>query len=292
MRLMDLVRPTLRQIPLLRRARFARRSKRRPCAESAYGDIVERLNAWCGPLDGKKVLEIGAAPIPDFIAEIDRRFHLSEAVGINLVIKETRSFSRTLRVEPGDVRKMCFSDEYFDLAISSSVFEHVHNFDVALREMFRVLKPGGYLFSHFGPIWSGSYGHHLWWRDGSKTVTYHDLLLPAFCHLLMTKSELFEWLTRRGHQHAGEIARYVFRSTDQNQLMFSDYRRLIDRSQFKIMFIKGYDHQKLQQNYAKTIDAHLLHELNERYPADRDMFLYDGITLLLRKPVSVDTRCA
>ncbi|HLJ28091.1 MAG TPA: class I SAM-dependent methyltransferase [Candidatus Angelobacter sp.] len=36
-----------------------------------------------------------------------------------------------------------FDDDYFDLVISEQVFEHVKDYDTAIREVHRVLKPGG-----------------------------------------------------------------------------------------------------------------------------------------------------
>ena len=55
-------------------------------------------------------------------------------------------------VPPGTVRAgvrcenleaLTFADETFDLFVTQDVFEHLFNPDVALREIMRVLKPGG-----------------------------------------------------------------------------------------------------------------------------------------------------
>jgi ubiquinone/menaquinone biosynthesis C-methylase UbiE len=101
-----------------------------------------------------------------------------------LIIPETKQITPTRRIEPGDLRKIAYPENYFDLIVSSSVFEHLHNFDVALAEMHRVLKPDGFLFSTFDPIWPAPFGHHLWFWDGSKTVNYHNPhpsgVLPSF----------------------------------------------------------------------------------------------------------------
>lgn len=45
----------------------------------------------------------------------------------------------------GDMHKMPFKNNTFDKAISSEVLEHLRNDDVALKEIFRILKPGGIL---------------------------------------------------------------------------------------------------------------------------------------------------
>jgi len=44
-----------------------------------------------------------------------------------------------------DFQSLHFDDASFDLAIASDVFEHIRKDDVALAELFRVLKLGGSL---------------------------------------------------------------------------------------------------------------------------------------------------
>jgi SAM-dependent methyltransferase len=57
-----------------------------------------------------------------------------------------------------DLENLTFSDNSFDLVITQEVFEHVRNPEIAWREVYRVLKPGGY---HIFTI--------PWYRD-HKTV--------------------------------------------------------------------------------------------------------------------------
>ena len=45
----------------------------------------------------------------------------------------------------GDMHKMGFEDNTFDKAVSSEVLEHLEKDNVALKEIFRILKPGGVL---------------------------------------------------------------------------------------------------------------------------------------------------
>lgn len=49
-----------------------------------------------------------------------------------------------LRFQPEDATKLSFKDEAFDLVISQNVFHHIGNWRDAVREIARVLRPGGY----------------------------------------------------------------------------------------------------------------------------------------------------
>ena len=139
------------------------------------------------------------------------------------------------------------------------------------------------LYSHFGPIWSTSYGHHLWTFHAGREFTYHDVLLPPWCHLLLTESEIRDLLARQFRSDtAAHLAAFVCHSEDQNQLFFDDYERIVAESPFETVFFKGYDAPDLAAKYPSAQSPGLLDELHRRYP-ERSGFLYDGITLLLRK---------
>src|SRR5438552_15740435 len=45
--------------------------------------------------------------------------------------------------------KIPFPDQYFDCVVNNQVFEHVQDIDLALSEIYRVLKPGGHMLSLF-----------------------------------------------------------------------------------------------------------------------------------------------
>lgn len=46
-------------------------------------------------------------------------------------------------VQPGNSTQLSFADDSFDVIFSSNVLEHIPPIDAAIREMKRVLKPGG-----------------------------------------------------------------------------------------------------------------------------------------------------
>jgi SAM-dependent methyltransferase len=241
------------------------------------------VSAWCGGLTGKRVLDVGCDSGGILVYQIDRLYRPREVVGLNPIV-EPRSFSATCRIEPGDVRKAAYPDGHFDVILSRSAFEHIHDMDAALAEMYRILKPGGTLYSAFGPIWSSCCGHHLWvWHRGRR-YNYRNVILPPFCHLLMSEEEVFALLRKSYDEElARKLARYVFGSDEQNRLFFEDYDSAVRQSRFERLFFMGYSEPQISAKYDPLTTPALLEALKKKYPK-HDNFMYEGISLLLRKP--------
>ncbi len=53
-------------------------------------------------------------------------------------------YSYSKDVEIGDIQQLNFPNESFDFVICNHVLEHVDNDDQAIKEIYRVLKPGGF----------------------------------------------------------------------------------------------------------------------------------------------------
>jgi ubiquinone/menaquinone biosynthesis C-methylase UbiE len=53
-----------------------------------------------------------------------------------------------------------FDDELFDAIVTQDTLEHVHDVATVLRELRRVLKPGGCVYAQF-PSWYHPWGNHL-----------------------------------------------------------------------------------------------------------------------------------
>lgn len=99
--------------------------------------IVRRVGA------GKDVLEVGCGT--GLILERIARF-ASRAEGVDVspgMAEHARR--RGLDVSVADATKLPHPDASFDVACSFKVLAHVRHFDEALREMLRVVRPGGHL---------------------------------------------------------------------------------------------------------------------------------------------------
>lgn len=59
-----------------------------------------------------------------------------------------------------DAARLGFPDRSFDFVFSFNSFEHFPDPEAVLREVIRVLRPGGYLYLDFGPVWLSPKGAH------------------------------------------------------------------------------------------------------------------------------------
>jgi len=222
----------------------------------------------------------------DLLRHLQDRSHVAEAIGLD-PDSEPRGVGARGKVVREDARSMPFSDGYFDAALSVSAFEHIRGLDEALAEAYRVLKPGGSLYAHFGPIWSTPYGHHLGFVHHHGSVSYHEFVLPSWCHLIDSREDVLRACVSLGMTAdlAEQSVSFVFESPEQNQLLFSDYVDLVSASHFEVLFFKGYDAPDLAWKYRDAQDPARLAKVAARFPsADVSQFLYDGIVMLLRKP--------
>lgn len=93
---------------------------------------------------------------------------------------ESAGDSGTPEFAAADVGALPFADEVFDIVTATDTFEHFVDPAGALREMIRVLKPGGRIAFYFTPHRS-PLGSHL----------YNVIYLP-WCHLFFGERVLFE----------------------------------------------------------------------------------------------------
>jgi len=100
-----------------------------------------------GLAGGKEVLEVGCGT-GLIMRGLDGR--AKRLVGVDIspgMLAEARR--RGFDVFEGRAEKLPFADESFDLAYSFKVLAHVPDIELALREMARVLRPGGHLVAEF-----------------------------------------------------------------------------------------------------------------------------------------------
>jgi len=104
-------------------------------------EFVERFGR------GKDVLEVGCGT--GLVLERIRRFAKS-AQGLDLspgMLEKARA--RGLDVILGSATALPFADQSFDVACSFKVLAHISEIELALRELTRVVRPGGHVIAEF-----------------------------------------------------------------------------------------------------------------------------------------------
>jgi ubiquinone/menaquinone biosynthesis C-methylase UbiE len=166
---------------------------------SAVDQAVRELEGSGVPLAGRELLDIGCG---DGIISLGllRRGGLGQVTGMDIVPTDTAFLDREAErhgvppVGPDDALRFVasepdtvpFPDGSFDLATAWSVFEHVTEPRPLLRDVHRVLRPGGVLFIQVWPLWFSEHGSHLW--------PFFD---ETFVHLTRTPEEILEHLRSR-----------------------------------------------------------------------------------------------
>ncbi len=84
-----------------------------------------------------------------------------------------------------DAQATSFEDHSFDVIFSYDSFEHFSKPDLVLKDAYRVLKPGGYMYLDFGPLYPSPWGLH----------TYSSLPVP-YCQFLFSQSTMKDYFKK------------------------------------------------------------------------------------------------
>lgn len=150
-----------------------------------------------------------------------------------------------------------FDDNSFDLIFGAAVLEHINHLDIFCQEMYRVLKKGGYLVLHGGPLWNSHWGHHLWVKVGESEYRFNqnNNPLPNWSHLYFSKEEMRILLKEKNipKDHIDKIIFWIYESDEINRLGYDEIIKIIQKSDFTIMEVMGMDGQELNNEvYQKT----------------------------------------
>jgi ubiquinone/menaquinone biosynthesis C-methylase UbiE len=175
-------------------------------SETEYGDHASLQEHFRGVIDvaselrNKRVLDLGCGygGRTAWYAE-----HALEVHGVEVfsnMVQESAGFAAhkglgNCHFSLGDEEALHFPDSFFDVVVSYDVMEHVQDPATVLKEVGRVLKPGGIALLIFTPYF-GAFAHHLnyitmlpalhwFFRPSVLVATINDLLKnhPAFAHL-------------------------------------------------------------------------------------------------------------
>jgi SAM-dependent methyltransferase len=133
---------------------------------------------------GDKVLEIGCGSGADLLQFAK---HGAIVTGVDLTAKHVELARTRLgnlaAIHQADMRHLPFEDESFDYIYSHGVLHHCDEPERVVREMFRVLRPGGrinihvYAFWSYFTLWNFLKRGRKWklYTENSESPVYTDL---------------------------------------------------------------------------------------------------------------------
>lgn len=109
--------------------------------KSTYSNISKYIIKYLSHLDGKsaRILDIGSMDVNGNLRSMFQKPQW-EYIGLDIAA------GNNVDVVLEDHHKYPFPDNSFDVAVSSSCFEHDEMFWLTFKEIVRVLKNGGYFF--------------------------------------------------------------------------------------------------------------------------------------------------
>jgi SAM-dependent methyltransferase len=246
-------------------------------AVRAYNhSMVESLNKL-HPIADKALLDVGASP-HGYTLEHSLKMGVSSYVGIGLGVAEeieVNHRNNTGRLMKMNADDMAFESGTFDLILSLSTFEHFFNCPQVLREMYRVLKPGGIVLINFQPIWTSSCGHHL------HHIPVMDEVIPPWAHLLWSEESMLEVCTNRWPADASmslkEVIEWIYHSDEINRVDIVSLRNMFYQSDFVIKWITP-----LRDDETNNKPA-IAQYLSRLLPYSEEDLMTRGLSLLLTK---------
>nr|MDO8117176.1 class I SAM-dependent methyltransferase [Candidatus Sigynarchaeota archaeon] len=150
-----------------------------------------------------------------------------EVVGIDIVPVLIEYAREKVKEYPGIAGRVTFEisdlsnlpSNHFDIAISKDTFEHVMNVDGALREIQRVLKPGGAFYLGFSPLYCSPFGFH---RVMKRSIFKWLPCEIPWLHLLFPDA----YLMKKWNETHGTKKRVV-QDVGLNKVKYSAYKTLL-----------------------------------------------------------------
>jgi len=125
----------------------------------------------------------------------------------------------------------------FDIVVSCCSFEHINALSTVLDLIYRSLKKGGVLHSHFGVPWSSANGNHIWIDDPSLSVKLTHDKWPVelnHCHLYMSYPEIYQYLSNHYCENVARKYSHLVKNGDfLNKYFYEDYMFLMHKASFE-----------------------------------------------------------
>jgi SAM-dependent methyltransferase len=144
------------------------------------------------------------------------------AVGVDIRVEglDPRALAGGAAFAGMDASRLGFPAESFDFVSSFNSFEHFPDPEAVLLEVIRVLRPGGYLYLDFGPVWLSPKGAHQFQTISVPYVEcfFTKELLTTYAEANNIKLMGYFWMNewplsryrRLWDEYAGQLERVVY----------------------------------------------------------------------------------
>lgn len=203
----------------------------------AAGEIVKFFGDDGFELAGTDLADIGCGADGVMDLGVFQQGHPSTLVGFDLNPVDrsmllTRAAARGVatRLPDGlqfrvcDVDRLPADDNSFDHVFSWSAFEHITRPLPVLREIHRILRPGGMLMIQLWPFFHSKHGAHLW-----------DWYPEGFSHLLHDPFEVERQILAQPEKSTCPIEVMVEAVRELNRITIDDLQRALLHAHFGIV---------------------------------------------------------
>jgi ubiquinone/menaquinone biosynthesis C-methylase UbiE len=240
-------------------------------------------------LNGKRILEVGGA----ISFKLVNSLPIKEWVAID-PLNDDRSIGAKYRKIQGIAQQISYSENSFDFIFSSNAFHLISRFDEALREFYRVLKNDGYLYTHYGPIWSACDGSQIEnvCYQGKEYIFWRDHLIPHWYHLTFDEKELSQILTTKlDIELVNKLVYHIYKGKWVNRMFYEDYITSFLKSNFTIVVLVScdtLDYDPVFPNYdhplvERTRNQDILALIQQKYGKDKKNIYCRDMKVILRK---------
>jgi hypothetical protein len=139
--------------------------------------------------------------------------------------------------------------------VSTNVFEHVMDLDLAFSEIERVLRPGGSLLTRFGPLFFSPHGYHFYWA-----------CQVPYAHVLFGLNAIARMRAARGGSH---VRPETWQDLGLNGKRFREYQASVRRAGLEVVRFRPIPVRQL--------------EFLTKLPLVKDLFIF-GIDCHVRRP--------
>ena len=203
-----------------------------------HGYPLKARREWVNkrtPLRGSRILIQGTGSGWDALSWLPfepKSLHGVDLFSFQQSWEKVRSYARSSGLaEPlfsiSGLESLPFASGSFDLAVSDAVFEHCRDLEAVVKETKRVLRPGGFAYATYGPMWFCFGGDHFSGRGG-LTHGYNHIELEAEAYRKYFQKMLIP------EEDAQSGGRYVELDLF-SKLKTAEYFDIVSRCGFKII---------------------------------------------------------